>query len=496
MADAIVRAMRADSGSLLAFLPGAAEIRRTAGLLDGRLDAAVEVVSLYGALGPHEQDRAIAPAPPGRRKIVLATAIAETSLTIEGVRIVVDSGLARIPRYEPDVGVTRLETVRVSRAAADQRRGRAGRTQPGICYRLWDEPQTASLEAFSRPEILVRRSVIVRARSRRMGFAPWATRLSRSAAARCACGSERVAAPRLAPSTPTGASPTRAAGCEACRCRRGWRGWWSTPPPRAPRSRPPKSRYSSASAALAATTSILRTASRPFAATARRAPAMRARWRSAGPGLLPLTSRRDGAEPTYRRDARSRLSGTHRQKSRRPTGAFLLANGRGAQIDPKSRACARALALRLPNLPAALRPPASCRPRRLRLADIEARFAGRITASEETAFDPASASLRRRRLRWLGAIALAEQPLPAVADETAARTLAEGVARLGIDRLPWTRGAAAMARPRDVPATRRRRRMARPFRCRAVRRYRLACRGLRGKDGAERAFGRRIRRRT
>jgi ATP-dependent helicase HrpB len=151
MANAIVRAMRADPGSLLAFLPGAAEIRRTQTLLDGRLDPDIEVVTLYGALAGDEQDRAIAPAPPGRRKIVLATSIAETSITIQGVRTVVDSGLARVPRYEPDVGVTRLETVRVSRAAADQRRGRAGRTEAGICYRLWDEPQTASLEALSRP---------------------------------------------------------------------------------------------------------------------------------------------------------------------------------------------------------------------------------------------------------------------------------------------------------------------------------------------------------
>jgi len=85
---------------------------------------------------------------------VLATSIAETSLTIEGVRVVIDSGLSRVPRYEPDVGLTRLETVRVSRAAADQRRGRAGRTEPGVCYRLWDEPQTGSLEPFTRPEIL------------------------------------------------------------------------------------------------------------------------------------------------------------------------------------------------------------------------------------------------------------------------------------------------------------------------------------------------------
>ncbi len=154
MADTITRAMRAEPGSVLAFLPGVAEIRRTQSQLEGRTDATTDVVTLYGAMAGDEQDRAISPAPPGRRKIVLATALAETSITIEGVRIVVDSGLSRVPRYEPDVGVTRLETVRVSRAAADQRRGRAGRTEPGVCYRLWDEPQTASLEPYAKPEIL------------------------------------------------------------------------------------------------------------------------------------------------------------------------------------------------------------------------------------------------------------------------------------------------------------------------------------------------------
>src|SRR5581483_10257368 len=141
--SAVERALRADSGSVLVFLPGAGEIRRTEALLRERVtDDRVQIMTLYGALDAREQDRAIAPAPPGHRKVVLATSIAETSLTIEGVRVVVDSGLARVPRYEPDVGLTRLETVRVSRAAADQRRGRAGRTEPGICYRLWDEPQT------------------------------------------------------------------------------------------------------------------------------------------------------------------------------------------------------------------------------------------------------------------------------------------------------------------------------------------------------------------
>jgi len=112
------------------------------------------LVPLFGALDASVQDRAIAPAAPGRRKVVLATSIAETSLTIEGVRIVVDCGLSRLPHYEPDIGLTRLETVRASRAAVDQRRGRAGRTEPGVCYRLWDEPQTASFAAYTRPEIL------------------------------------------------------------------------------------------------------------------------------------------------------------------------------------------------------------------------------------------------------------------------------------------------------------------------------------------------------
>ena len=155
VADAVTRSLRADSGSLLVFLPGAGEIRRTETLLKERVsDPDTDIVALYGALDAREQDRAISPSPSGRRKVVLATSIAETSLTIEGVRVVIDSGLSRVPRYEPDVGLTRLETVRVSRAAADQRRGRAGRTEPGICYRLWDEPQTGSLEAYTRPEIL------------------------------------------------------------------------------------------------------------------------------------------------------------------------------------------------------------------------------------------------------------------------------------------------------------------------------------------------------
>lgn len=155
MARAVLQALGDEAGSVLAFLPGQGEIHRTAQRLADRLrDPAIDVVPLYGALDKAVQDRAIEPAAPGRRKVVLATSVAETSLTIEGVRVVIDGGLSRVPRFEPSSGLTRLATVRVSRSSAEQRRGRAGRTQPGICYRLWDEEQTRGLVPHQRPEIL------------------------------------------------------------------------------------------------------------------------------------------------------------------------------------------------------------------------------------------------------------------------------------------------------------------------------------------------------
>lgn len=154
MARAIRTAIAEQEGSILAFLPGQREIERTAEALAGRLPANADITPLFGAMEGGAQDAAIRPAPAGRRKIVLATAIAETSITIEDVRIVIDSGLARLPRYEPASGITRLETVRVSRASADQRAGRAGRTQPGVAIRLWRAEQTAALPAFTPPEIL------------------------------------------------------------------------------------------------------------------------------------------------------------------------------------------------------------------------------------------------------------------------------------------------------------------------------------------------------
>jgi ATP-dependent helicase HrpB len=155
VARAVQRALAEETGGVLVFLPGQGEILRTADLLADQVRRSdVVVAPLYGAMDPAAQDRAIAPAEPGERKVVLATSIAETSLTIEGVRVVIDSGLARVPRFDPASGLTRLATVRVSRAAADQRRGRAGRMEPGVSYRLWDEAETRALPAFADPEIL------------------------------------------------------------------------------------------------------------------------------------------------------------------------------------------------------------------------------------------------------------------------------------------------------------------------------------------------------
>ncbi len=155
MADAVHAALRESDGSVLAFLPGARDIRRTHEELEARgLPQDTELYPLYGALSPAEQDAAIRPAVPGRRKIVLSTDIAESAITIEGVSTVIDSGLVRVPAFDPSGRRTRLVTERAALASVDQRQGRAGRTGPGVCYRLWDAPETRGLTREITPEIL------------------------------------------------------------------------------------------------------------------------------------------------------------------------------------------------------------------------------------------------------------------------------------------------------------------------------------------------------
>jgi ATP-dependent helicase HrpB len=447
MADALVRAARANAGSLLAFLPGAAEIRRTAAQLEGRVDPDVDVVALFGALPGEEQDRAIAPARPGRRKIVLATAIAETSITIEGVRIVVDCGLARVPRYEPDVGVTRLETVRVSRAAADQRRGRAGRTEPGICYRLWDEPQTASLEAFSRPEIL---SADLSAFA--LDLAAWGSSADqlafldpppRPALAEAKAllfelgaldGEGRTTdegrklrqlplPPRLARMVVDAAAEGMALPAAEIAVLIGERGLGSDD---------------------VDVTHRLAALRRDRSARARDARATAARWAEVAKldsspeekhAHLPVSAHRNISIGAVLALAYPERIAKNRGGA---NGAFVLANGRGAQVDP-ALPLAREPYLAVAELTGSAAAGRILLAAPIALGEIETRFADRIVSRDETSFDPASANLRTRRLRRLGAIALTEQPMPVVADDAAARLLAEGVARLGAGRLPWTK---------------------------------------------------------
>lgn len=150
---AVIRAVREETGDVLVFLPGIGEIMRTKSLLEAALPSNVDVYPLAGALSLAEQDTALAPSPPGRRRVVLSTDIAETSLTVDGVRVVVDSGLARAPRFDVATGMSRLTTITTSRSSAEQRTGRAGRVEPGACYRLWSKIEHGSRSPHRSPEI-------------------------------------------------------------------------------------------------------------------------------------------------------------------------------------------------------------------------------------------------------------------------------------------------------------------------------------------------------
>jgi len=441
MADAIVQALGAEHGSVLVFLPGAAEIRRTEMRLRERIiDPAIDIVALFGALDASAQDRAIAPSPEGRRKVVLATSIAETSLTIEGVRIVVDSGLARVPRFEPDIGLTRLETVRAARSSVDQRRGRAGRTAPGVCYRLWDEPQTAALPAFAPPEILAAdlsglvldlaqwgvsdpaqlafldpppRPALNEARAllselgaldgdgritdegrrlRRLALSPRLARMIVDAAREGAAGDAALIAAVLTERGLGGDSPDLDARLDALRRDRGPR-------------------------AMAARQAVQRWAAQ------------------AGEGVS--VSPDGGGRPLSTGVALA-LAFPDRIAKNRGDGSFLLANGRGAGIDRASH-LARAPFLAVAELAGHAAQARILLAAEIAAAEIENRFADRIARADETTFDAAAMALRARRRSRLGALTLSEQPLPVAPSEEAARIFADGVIAAGLDRLPWSK---------------------------------------------------------
>jgi len=435
--DAVLRAVRNDSGSILAFLPGQGEIARIIDRLsDKLLPSDIDVVPLYGGLDPAVQDRAISPARLGHRKIVLATSIAETSITIEGARVVIDSGVARVPRYEPDVGITRLETVRVSRASADQRRGRAGRTEPGICYRLWDEPETQGLVPFAEPEI---RSADLSGLL--LDCAEWGTNDPRSLGwldppAEGALAAARTSLQAIGAIDNDGHITT-----EGRRLR-------SLPlPPRLARM-VLKAGESGSGERAAEIAAIL--VERGIGGNdvdlslrienfrrdrSRRAENMRALSREWAKGS------RNQLAPQSELSSAALLALAYPEriaKNRGKRGSFLLANGRAGRIE-ESHHLATAPYLVVGELQG--RAAAT----RIMLAvaadesEIEMIAVDRLETRDELIFDREARAVRARRVRRLGAIALKSETRRIHAEDDAALVLARGVADLGMGSLPWTK---------------------------------------------------------
>ncbi len=456
VARATLEALGSESGSILVFLPGMGEIRRVAEILATRVGRPdVDIAPLYGALDSRAQDLAIAAPKPGRRKIVLATSIAETSLTIEGVRVVIDSGLMRVPVYEPDVGLTRLETVRVSRANADQRRGRAGRVEPGVCYRLWQEAATGGLPPYSAPEILSAdlsgflldcalwgvsdpatlrfldpppRAALVEARAlltaigaldrdgritdegraiSRLALPP---RLARMVVDAARAGEARMASEIAVVLTERGLggdSVDLAARLEAFRHDRSQR---------ADDAR----RLAHGLAARALT------------------PDPSPRGRGGERTLLPTAEggRRSRSDEGVGALLASAFPDRIAVARGRP-GEFLMANGRAGAVEAHD-GLAREPFLAIGEISGRAASARILLAAPLSLDEIERVANASIATMDELSFDRVSASLRARRRRRFGALVLAEQTLAVAADEAAALALARGVLSLGLARLPWT----------------------------------------------------------
>ena len=443
VARAVLKGLAEQAGSILAFLPGQAEIRRTAERLRDRAPPDVLLAPLFGAMEPREQDAAIRPTPPSHRKVVLATSIAETSITIEGVRLVVDSGFARRPRYEPGSGLARLETVRVSRAAAAQRRGRAGRTAPGVCYRLWDAPQTASLVPFDRPEILD-------------------TDLSALALALLAWGVSDPAALRWLDPPP----PAAYAEALDLLTRLGARdpsgglsphGRRLAGLPLAPRlAHMLLAGGAAGDAKLAAEIAAL--LSEPGLGgrdtdlahrleNFRRDGSERVRAaRAAAARSARMAEAADGEATGSGLDAASLLALAYPERvaqARGARGRLRMANGSGARLD-ETDALADAPFLAVgevqgggPDARILLAAP-------ITRAAIERLFAHRIATEDALAYDPAADLIRATRRTRLDALVLAETALEPPPDGRAARLLLEAALARGVAKLPWPADLAAL----------------------------------------------------
>ncbi|MGP9820218.1 ATP-dependent helicase HrpB [Salinarimonas sp. NSM] len=446
VAAVALRALAEERGSLLVFLPGQAEIRRTAQILQDRVrDPSVEIAPLYGALDRTEQDRAVSPAVPGRRKVVLATSIAETSLTIEGVRVVIDSGLSRVPVYEPAVGLTRLTTVRVSRASADQRRGRAGRTEPGVCYRLWEEAATGALQPFATPEILAADLASLVLDCAAWGVTDPTTLHFLDAPPRPALAEARALLGEIGALDADGRITPLGTRLRALPL-----------PPR-----------------LAAM--VLRAAERGEAARAAEVAALLVE-RGLGGEDVDLAHRLDrfsrergGRAQDMRRLARGWAAQAAEGVAGRPPeglsvgalvalaypdrvarargkpGEVVLANGRGAALEPHL-ALAREPFVAVAEIAGAAGAARVLAAAALADVEIEALFPERIVARDEIAFDAKVKAVRGRAVRRIGSVILAERPIPLADDPQTPAVLARGIAKIGLDALPWSKAATQLRR--------------------------------------------------
>lgn len=442
MARAIRDALVDETGSILAFLPGQGEIERTARLLEERLPANVLLAPLYGAMEGSAQDAAIRPAPAGSRKIVLATSIAETSITIDGVRVVIDSGLARLPKYEPATGLTRLETVRTSRASADQRAGRAGRTEPGIAIRLWHQGQTASLPAFSPPEILEAdlsglvldaaawgvtdpatlnfldkppKPALAEAKAllHRLGVLDEAGRLTPDGEAMRSLALPARLAHMVTEAAKRGEAQA-AAELAVLLTERGLGGKDIDLETRLSRFRGDRSDRAQRARGLAKRLAAnLRNQGAPAGSTV---------------GRLLIDAYPD------------RIA-----KARGTTGQFLLANGRGGEVDP---------AVSLSRVPWLVVADMSGKAGRARIlsaaetseAEIRAALGGRIESGKQIVYDPEKNALRAREAVRIGAIALSEKLLAAPSGAGADEGVIAAVREHGLSILPWSKEAEILRR--------------------------------------------------
>ncbi len=439
VAKAIAEAHASQAGSILAFLPGQAEITRTAARLEGRFPDDTDIIPLYGNLSQREQDAAIKPAAAGRRKIVLATSIAETSITIDGVRVVVDSGLQRLPVFEPSTGITRLDTVRVSRASAEQRAGRAGRTEPGVAIRLWHPGQTAALNAFTPPQILASDLTGLA-----LDLAHWGVR-DPSALAFLDRPPEAALTESVALLKNLGALDGSGALTRTGRLMRGL----SLPPRLAAMVIASAHEGSGETAAMLAvmlteqglggnSIDLDERLRRFVSERGERAQAARKlAFRLLGAiGDMPASDETPSeAGPLLLHAYPDRIA-----LQRGARGRYVMANGRGGELAETERLAANKM-LVVADMTGRAAQPRILAAAAIERADIERRMPHLIVQQDQLTFDRASGQARARRVTSLGAIILDETPLPRPDGERAAQALANGVREFGVGMLPFSRDA-------------------------------------------------------